>query len=302
MGGRVFGHRFRGFFLVLVLMMGAAAGRGVAAQGLARAPANKGGVPAKKEIKFEVISMRPAKPGFSPYDGGATHMSDTNPTPDGFITTMTVWQMLMLAYAPDDGSVQNVPMVNPPKWLSTWYVIDARVSDVDRDAWRGQDRRHVLLHAAMRDLLKERCKLVAHEQPTAFPDYELVIGKHGLKMKATTPGTAPPKEAFPLPTGGFRFATGPRDRPVWHYYGATVGELIEFLRPPGTFSPAPPIYDKTGLTGRYDFSLSMIEEPSHDFDGQTFNFPVGPLGLELKRGTYPGYKLVIEHMEKPAAN
>jgi len=72
------------------------------------------------------------------YVSGATHLSDTNPTPDGFVTTMTAWQMLMLAYAPDDGSTQTVPMINEPKWLSSspsdWYVINARVSDADRDA------------------------------------------------------------------------------------------------------------------------------------------------------------------------
>lgn len=97
-------------------------------------------------------------------------------------------------------------------------------------------------------------------------------------------------------------ATGPRDRPAWHYYGATIGELIDFLSPPGTFSPAPPIHDKTGLTGRYDFTLTMIDDPSRDPAESIYNWPVRPLGLELKRGTYPGYKVFIEHMEKPTAN
>jgi uncharacterized protein (TIGR03435 family) len=75
----------------------------------------------------------------------------------------------------------------------------------------------------MRDLLKERCKLVAHEEPAEFSDYKLVIGTNGLKMKATAPGSTPPKGAYALPTGGFRLPTGPREKTTWHYYGATIG-------------------------------------------------------------------------------
>lgn len=304
----MFNDKFLSFYLVLCLMIGSAVlGVPAAGQGAGGAPANRASsVGGKKEVKFEVISIRPAKPGASPYDGGATHLSDTNPSPDGFVTTMTAWQMLMLAYAPDDGSAQTVPMINAPKWFSSsapdWYVINARVSEADRDAWRNQSKRHELLHSAMRDLLKERCKLMAHEEPAEFSDYKLVIGTHGLKMKPTAPGSAPPKGAFPLPTGGFRSPTGPRERTTWHYYGATIGELIDFLSPPGTFSPAPPVHDKTGLTGRYDFTLTMIDDPSRDPAELVFNWPVQPLGLELKRGTYPGYRVFIEHMEKPTAN
>jgi uncharacterized protein (TIGR03435 family) len=198
-------------------------------------------------------------------------------------------------------------MINAPKWFHDippdWYTINARVSDADRDAWRGQGRNHELLRSAMRDLLKQRCGLVVHEQPAEFPDYDLVIGRKGLKgLKATAPGSTPPKDAVGLPTGGFRLGTGPRNRPTWHYYGATISELIDFLSPPGTGSAVPPVHDETGLGGRYDFALTMIEEPSRDPREEIYNFPVEPLGLQLRPGKYPGFKLVIEHMEKPTGN
>jgi uncharacterized protein (TIGR03435 family) len=273
-----------------------------AAQGSNTAQAHKTGSDsgAKKEVKFEVISIRALQPGSSQY---GSHY-DPNPTPTGFLSTLTVWQMLMIAYAPDDQSWANIPIVNTPKWFqeADFYVINARVSDADQDAWRKQSNRHELLRSAMQDLLRERCKLVLHELPTEIRDYKLVIGRNGLKMKATVPGSTPPAEGHLLPTGGVRFATGPRDRPTWHYYGATMGELVNFLSPPGTGSPAPPIHDATGLTGRYDFTLQMIDEPSRDRYEEVFNFPVVPLGLELKPGKFSGIKLVIDHMEKPTPN
>lgn len=201
---RMFSDRFRGFSLSLCLMIGSAVLSAPAAAQGDRAPAHKASsVTGKKEIKFEVISIRSAKPEFSPYDGGATHLGDTNPTPDGFISTLTAWQMLIIAYAPDDGSEPTVPMINAPKWLSNsppdWYVINARVSDADRDAWRNQSKRHELLHSAMRDLLKERCKLVAQEQPAEFPDY----WKDGAEYESDGSGVRASQRSLCSPHGRF---------------------------------------------------------------------------------------------------
>jgi uncharacterized protein (TIGR03435 family) len=252
----------------------------------------------KKEVKFEVISIRPLKSGSAPIGTGFT----PNPTPDGFVSTLTVWQMLMVAYAPNYEAWQSTPMINAPKWFgdADWYVINARVSDADREAWRNQSNHHELLRSAMQDLLKERCQLVIHEQPTEIPDYKLVIGKKGLKgLKASAPGSVLPKEGYPLPTGGVRFWTGPKDRTTWHYYGANIGELVDFL---SLTSQARPVHDETGLTGRYDFTMQMIENPSHDREEEVFNWPVEPLGLELKPGKYHGFTLVIDHMDKPSPN
>ena len=256
----------------------------------------------KKEVKFEVISIRPVKPGWSPYDGGSSHMSDFNPAPYGFVSTLTSWQMLMIAYAPSDQSWDSIQIINAPKWFTsydtTWYFINARVSAADMGAWRNQSVHHELLRSAMQDLLKERCQLVIHKQPGEFPDYRLVVGKQGLKMKATAPGSPLPRGAA-LQSGGVMVSNGPTDRVTWHFHGATIEDLLEFL---SRCSPNRPIHDETGLTGRYDFAIQMIEHPLRDREEQIFNWPVAPLGLELKPGKFPGFKLVIDRMEKPSSN
>ncbi len=256
----------------------------------------------KEEIKFEVISIRPVKPGWSPYDGGSSHLSDFNPTPSGFISTLTVWQMIMIAYAPSDQSWDSIPLINAPKWLynydAAWFFINARVSEADMRAWQNQSIHHELLRSAMQNLLKERCKLVIHKQPGEFSDYRLVIGKKGLKMKVTPPGSALPK-GTDLKSGGVMVAEGPRNRTTWHFHGATIEDLVEFL---GRCSPNRPVHDGTGLTGRYDFAMQMIEIPSRDHEEQIYNWPVAPLGLDLKPGKYPGFKLIIDHLERPSSN
>ncbi len=251
---------------------------------------------AKKEMKFEVISIRQLKPG-SPIGVGFT----PNPTPDGFVSTLTIWQMLMVAYGPNFEAWPSIPVVNGPQWFydhdAVWYVFNARVSDEDREAWRSQSNRHELLRSAMQAALKERCKLVIHEKPTLLPDYKLVIGKKGLKgLKATPPGAVLPSKGAALPTGGVRISEVSRGRTTWHYYDATIDELVAFL---GAASPERPIHNETGLTGRYDFSLTIVDQPSRIPSEGVFNWPVNDLGLELRPGKYPSSALVIDHMEKP---
>jgi uncharacterized protein (TIGR03435 family) len=95
-----------------------------------------------------------------------------------------------------------------------------------------------------------------------------------------------------------------RGKEVKQFYGATMGDLVWFL---SLLSVSTPIRDRTGLTGRYDFTLQQAEvgEPSNY--GDTLNsalnrYPIDQLGLVLKPGAENRSKLVIDHNEKPTAN
>lgn len=260
-------------------------------------------ISSKKEIHFEIISIHPVKPGWTPYDQASLPVSNTAPSPNGFGSTLTVWQMLMIAYAQNDQSWPSVQIVNAPAWLSdhnpTWYAINARVAEADVKQWRNQSSHHELLRVAMQDLLQKRCKLTLHKIPSSVPDYKLLVRKSGLKMQTATPGAALPKKTLALPSGGARFADGPRDKPTWHYYNATIDDLIEFLN---ACTQQRPIHDETGLKGRYNFAIKMVEHSSHDHDEQLFNWPIDALGLVLKPGKSPGFKLGIDHLERPSSN
>jgi uncharacterized protein (TIGR03435 family) len=76
-----------------------------------------------------------------------------------------------------------------------------------------------------------------------------------------------------------------------------------------------PVVDKTGLTGRYDFSLEyalertgrgVVEgrEPAPDPDGlpSIFTAVQEQLGLKLEPQKGPIAFIVVDHAEKPSAN
>ena len=208
----------------------------------------------------------------------------------------------MFAYALEEpnqvlsmGGATN--LVNGPTWFGDWYDINARVSDDDREAWRNQSSQHELLRSALRDLLKERCKLVIHEQPTEVPDFKLVIKKNGPKLTTTAQGSVLPV-GMKLGSGGVMVGYQRNSPPIVHFYGATMEDLAMFL----SRSIMRPVHDTTGLTGHYDFTVQQIDQPSREIEEMQYNWPVDPLGLELKPGKFTGLTLVIDHIERPTEN
>jgi len=244
----------------------------------------------KKGVRFEVFSIRPSAPG--PW-------LNYGLTPDGFVMRLSLFEAIEYAYFPGDPGTWGVRgnmIQNLPDWASgtNMYDINARVAEEDVAAWRDQGEEHELLHSALRAALKERCKMVIHEQPTEVPDYQLVIAKKGLRLKASVPGAELPKGSH-LPSGGVR--VGERGPARWHYYGATIVDLVDFL---SFLSDGRAIHDMTGLTGHYDFTLQLIDEPSPN--EMVFNWPVDQLGLELKPGKEVESTLVVDHIERPTPN
>jgi uncharacterized protein (TIGR03435 family) len=62
------------------------------------------------------------------------------------------------------------------------------------------------------------------------------------------------------------------------------------------------VHDETGLTGRYNFTLQVIDNPSNNPEERMYNLPIDQLGLALKPGKAPGITLVIDHIERPTPN
>ena len=251
----------------------------------------------KKDVKFEVASIRLAGPN-------AGQWQTFSPTPDGFTSQLSVAQMIMLAYAPYGTFQMNglglTRVSLEPRWIYDWYVINARVSDDDREAWRNQGKQQELLKAALRNLLKERFKLVLHEEPTAMDGFQLVVAnKKGPTLKASIPGAVLPTGVGEL-SGGVMVGKVEGNHHSWSFYASTMEDLARFLMN----STNGPVGDMTGLPAHYDFTLRSVDlrDYSTHGEGMEDNWPLDSLGLTLKRGKVPGLALVIDHIEKPTPN
>jgi hypothetical protein len=97
------------------------------------------------------------------------------------------------------------PILCLPGW-GFWYVIDARVAENDIHAWQAQGKNQELLRSAMRALLKERFRLVLHEQQTKIPVYNLVVSRKGIRFKPSAPGAVLPV-GYKFPDGAGRIET-----------------------------------------------------------------------------------------------
>ena len=196
----------------------------------------------------------------------------------------------------------------------------------------------------MRNLLADRFHLEAHREKRNFPGYELVVADDGPKLKESKPdpnvieSDSPqmPKRnadgAVALPPGPQMFTSLGRGMVIVQAQEKPISDLVRVLgrqvaqslgEDPNDFaSPKPRVIDKTGLTGRYDFSFRFSCEGCHF--GVANGMLAGPpnrtdapdgvpnifvalqkqLGLKLvKIKEIPLDVIVVDHVEKtPTAN
>jgi uncharacterized protein (TIGR03435 family) len=254
---------------------------------------------------FEVASVKrspPPPPGapvfFGPARGGPG-------TPDpGQITWSyaTLKAMLMSAY-----DVKEYQISGSPGWLDTErYDIVAKVSE---HATREQVR------TMWQNLLAERFGVMLHHESKEFQVEELMIGKGGSKLKETTLDQAalldPGPPAFDknreLASPGFVTSLMPNGEAHSVAKGQPLSKLTTML---GNVLRRP-VIDKTGLTGKYDFSLDFKMDlramgPAAAAPGDNAPDP-GPdlvaavqqqLGLRLVPGKAMLDVLVIDKAEK----
>jgi uncharacterized protein (TIGR03435 family) len=145
----------------------------------------------------------------------------------------------------------------------------------------------------LQTLLADRFKLVFHREQRVIPGYSLVLGKGGLKARASAPD---------------RGSVGHSQRGRIEAEGCTMAQLAFKL----SEALHQPVSDATGVPGRFDLKLEWAPDdmkakpPSGDTPE-----PGGPsifvalqeqLGLKLESSKVPAEVLVIDSAEKPSAN
>jgi uncharacterized protein (TIGR03435 family) len=141
------------------------------------------------------------------------------------------------------------------------------------------------INQMLKSLLEERFKLAVHWEVRQETIYNLVIAKGGAKLKAAAEGGSP---GFGVERGWMRSMAVP--------VAYLSGNLSTVL--------GRTVLDKTGLAGKFDYTLSFAPDgaPPDDERPSLYSALEQQLGLRLESTKGPVEFLVIDHAEKPDAN
>jgi uncharacterized protein (TIGR03435 family) len=235
-------------------------------------------------LSFEVTSV---KLGDQNVDFGGIAFA-----PDGRFTATNSSLQRLIGFAYD---LRNKQISGGPNWLaSAKFSIEAK-PDSSIQIPPGLPG-FIPIRLMLQSLLAERFKLAAHKETHEEQVYELVLDKGGTKLREV-------REPGQVRTGK----------------GELIGNgaPIEFLVNQLSGQLGRSVIDKTGLKGRYDFTLKWTPDtgeasgPPERPDASPFPDPSGPsiftavrtdLGLRLQSAKATVEVLVIDHVEKPDPN
>ena len=262
-------------------------------------------MPAVKVPEFAVASIKP--------DNSGSMAVRIMFGPDGFTATNIPLNFLIReAYGVNDDQITG-----EPGWTSsTHFDIDAKVDGADVPALKNLtfDQRRQMIQ----QLLKDRFGLQTHQETKDEPVYALVVAKGGSRLHPAKPGDTYPN--------GLK---GPDGRPgagmmMFNANGQLTAQGVPVSNLARILSQrlGRTVFDKTGLTGNYDFTLQMPpmhgpgpmphaagNEPPGADDGadddsgpSIFTIIQDQLGLKLESERAPLPLIVIDHIEQPSQN
>lgn len=279
MGGRV------GTTLVLAPLVATALAAVTAAQGRAVPP----------DPAFEVVSVKP-----SVADGGPEAIS-LRPDGTAYFTRMPLRTLITIAYRAE-GIQRFDQLAGAPSWIATERFDVSGTAPAAPAGAAGPEHVPVM----MRLVLRDRFGLRVHTESRRVPAYTLVFAGRDRRLgpgldestaecseRAVTTGT--PDTATPC---GIRAAGG-----------VVVGTRVPLAQLAGYLAGLPEIdrfvTDRTGLTGRYDFTLAYAPGPVSPADAapppgpSLFTALVEQLGLRLQAERLTVPVLVIDRIERP---
>ncbi len=250
-------------------------------------------------LTFDVASIRQSPPADGYYMVGAffsPHSSSFRATDYDFMNLVSMaydvrWDQI--SGMPNSQAVFNVQAKSDS-------AADERMAGLSK-AQEKLEQEHML-----QTLLADRFKLKVHWETREGLAYDLLRSKDGSKMQEARPPSAEERKEWgdhPIPPLYQRGGSNVGFDYVAH--GCSMDDIVQMLA--AQFGH--PVVDRTGLTGKYDFTLRyhdtrLSERSADDMD------PVPPLdtaiqdqlGLKLKPTKGPIQILVINHIEKPSAN
>jgi len=284
-----------------------------------------------KTYEYEVASIKPSKTG----SANGMMRFGMRYTEDGLsVENFPLMLLVQQAYGVNKDRISGAP-----DWLnSERYDIEAKMDGAAAEEMKklsADDMRNTR-RRMLQALLADRFKLTLHKETKELPVYNLVIAKGGPKFQESKPdesagkgdksaeGNAAAKKAGsapggPLVLGGRGGPAGGKSVAMPDGGGASIsfgarggnrnmsgrGVTMEDLTSTLAGITGRPVFDKTGLTGKYDYKLEYAPDNSADVD------PTGPsiftavqeqLGLKLESAKGPVEIFVIDHVERPSEN
>ena len=220
---------------------------------------------------FEVASVKPSGPD-------DRLMYRLQPGGRYLATGLTLKMLIANAY-----SVPDFLISGGPGWRdSDKYNIEAKVGS-PLPPWPDSNKQLSLM---FQSLLEDRFKLALHREIREEPVYELVVARSGSKLKMAS---ADERAGFEMTTGRIHSMAVPLE-----YLATNLGYLL-----------GRQVMDKTGLTGKYSYTITYTPEDAApaDADGPSiFTAVQEQLGLKLESSKGRVELFMIDHVEKPSAN
>jgi uncharacterized protein (TIGR03435 family) len=231
---------------------------------------------------FEVATIKPAQPGAQGYGFLIKGRQF-------FTINTSLSDLIAFAYGVHARQILGAPSWSENEKYDLMGQPDGAGQPNERQ-WKGM----------LEKLLAERFKLAFHREKRELPVYAITVGKGGPKL------TKSQGDPNGLP-GIFFQRLG-----VMPAINANLGDLARVLQ--GTVLDRP-VVDQTGVTGRYDFTLTWTPD-EFQFPGITrpagadvpatapnlFTAIQEQLGLRLETTRAPAEVLVIDRAEKPTDN
>ena len=253
--------------------------------------------------RFEVASVKPS-------NGPAGERGE----PGHYVATRTV--KFLIADAFFFGTpLQMSRVIGGPEWInSAMYEINAKTGTLLRGSPQGPPRELFLM---IRSLLQDRFKLETHTETRDMTVYELVLarpdGTPGPQLrrpaidcdaiiKAVQGGAPPPtrQPGEPPPCGAMR---GPARILAGSVPMSQLADLLTFAMAdangPAGRDDALPVIDKTGLTGRFAFTLAWTPEKMPENEPPPGVPPIDPNGPQLVTALQEQLGLKLQRARRP---
>jgi len=205
--------------------------------------------------------------------------------------------------SPSSLIMRNVTLLSCLRWAND--VRDYQITG--GPDWRNSDRFDIVakppaaasddqLKLMLRSLLVDRFKLALTRETKELPAYVITVDKNGHRLK---PSTGEGQRGMRPAEGGLEF------------HNASMADLEQFLNT--VLAGDKPVFDKTSLMGRYDFTLILFNDAIKggadgikgaiaDAGGVAYSDALKRLGLKMESQKVPLETLTIDHVERPSEN